>query len=105
MNAKPNYIVAAAFSALATIGFTSGLKASPRVADLRPAAHADSATFAGGCFWSMERPFQHVPGVLSTSVGYTGGHTTNPTYEQVNTRSTGHAEAVQVVYDPSNAAI
>ena len=104
MNAKPNYIVAAAFSALATIGFTSGLKASPRVADLGPAAHADSATFAGGCFWSMERPFQHVPGVLSTSVGYTGGHTTNPTYEQVNTRSTGHAEAVQVVYDPSKVS-
>lgn len=61
----------------------------------------DTATFAGGCFWSMERPFEHVPGVISTTVGYAGGHTANPTYEQVGTRKTGHAESVQVVYDPS----
>jgi peptide-methionine (S)-S-oxide reductase len=64
-------------------------------------ARRDTATFAGGCFWSMERPFQHVPGVTETTVGYTGGHTANPTYEQVNSRSTGHAESVQVVYDPA----
>ena len=61
----------------------------------------DTAMFAGGCFWSMERPFQHVPGVLATTVGYAGGHTKNPTYEQVNTRTTGHTETVLVEYDPA----
>jgi peptide-methionine (S)-S-oxide reductase len=61
----------------------------------------DTAMFAGGCFWSMERPFQHMPGVLSTTSGYAGGHTTNPTYEQVNTGTTGHTETVLVEYDPS----
>jgi peptide-methionine (S)-S-oxide reductase len=61
----------------------------------------DTAMFAGGCFWSMERPFEHVPGVLSTTVGYAGGHTKNPTYEQVNTRTTGHTETVLVEYDPA----
>lgn len=61
----------------------------------------DTAMFAGGCFWSMERPFDHVPGVLSTTVGYAGGHTKNPTYEQVNTRTTGHTETVLVEYDPA----
>jgi peptide-methionine (S)-S-oxide reductase len=67
-----------------------------------PAASPSAvATFAGGCFWSMERPFQHVPGVISTTVGYTGGHTTNPSYENVGTRTTGHTESVEVVYDPT----
>lgn len=64
-------------------------------------AKIDTAMFAGGCFWSMERPFQHVPGVVATTVGYAGGHTKNPTYEQVNTRTTGHTETVQVEFDPS----
>ncbi|MEO7367576.1 MAG: peptide-methionine (S)-S-oxide reductase MsrA [Gemmatimonadaceae bacterium] len=64
-------------------------------------AKVDTAMFAGGCFWSMERPFQHVPGVVATTVGYAGGHTKNPTYEQVNTRTTGHTETVQVEFDPS----
>ena len=65
------------------------------------AAARDTAMFAGGCFWSMERPFAHVPGVVSTTVGYAGGRTKNPTYEQVNTRSTGHTETVLVEYDPA----
>lgn len=59
------------------------------------------ATFAGGCFWCMEPPFDAVEGVLSTTSGYTGGHVENPTYEEVSRGGTGHAESVQVTYDPS----
>lgn len=58
------------------------------------------ATFAGGCFWCMEPPFDRLDGVISTTSGYTGGHTKNPTYEQVSSGASGHAEAVRIVYDP-----
>ena len=58
------------------------------------------ATFAGGCFWCMEPPFDKLDGVISTTSGYTGGHKENPTYEQVSSGTTGHAEAIQVIYDP-----
>jgi peptide-methionine (S)-S-oxide reductase len=60
-----------------------------------------TATFAGGCFWCMQPPFEELMGVVSTTVGYTGGFKVNPTYEEVSAGGTGHAESIQVVYDPS----
>lgn len=65
-----------------------------------PAPAYAKAIFAGGCFWCMEHPFDILPGVISTTSGYTGGQKKNPTYEEVSSGNTGHAEAVQVVYDP-----
>jgi peptide-methionine (S)-S-oxide reductase len=59
------------------------------------------ATFAGGCFWCMEHPFDEIPGVVSVTSGYTGGQKKNPTYEEVSAGGTGHAESVQIVYDPA----
>jgi len=58
------------------------------------------ATFGGGCFWCMQQPFDALKGVISTSVGYTGGHVTNPTYRQICEGTTGHAEVIQVTFDP-----
>ena len=59
------------------------------------------ATFAGGCFWCMEPPYDKLEGVISTTSGYTGGQKANPTYEEVSAGITGHAEAVQILYDPT----
>src|SRR2546427_4311376 len=64
------------------------------------AAPLDTATFAGGCFWSMEHPFDQLDGVASVTVGYMGGRTSRPSYEDVSSGETGHLESVQVVYDP-----
>jgi peptide-methionine (S)-S-oxide reductase len=71
---------------------------------ITPFAHADTiktekATFAGGCFWCMESPFDEMKGVLSTTSGYTGGNVKNPSYKQVSNGKTGHAEAVEIKYD------
>lgn len=61
----------------------------------------EKATFAGGCFWCMESPYDKLKGVLSTTVGYTGGEEKNPTYDEVCSGRTGHAEAIEISYDPS----
>ena len=62
------------------------------------------ATFAGGCFWCMESEFGELDGIISATVGYTGGTVANPTYEQVSAGTTGHAEAVEIVYDPAKVS-
>ncbi|WP_080146433.1 peptide-methionine (S)-S-oxide reductase MsrA [Marinilactibacillus piezotolerans] len=60
----------------------------------------EKALFAGGCFWCMVEPFEEQDGIISVTSGYTGGHIENPTYEQVKSQTTGHTEAVEIVFDP-----
>lgn len=80
----------------------NGESASPRPSKV--STDVAIATFAGGCFWCMEHPFDVVDGVISTVSGYTGGHIPNPSYQQVSAGGTGHAEAVQISYDPTKVS-
>jgi len=68
------------------------------------AQETDTATFAGGCFWCMEHPFDELDGVISTTSGYTGGHKDHPSYAEVSSGTTGHAEAVQIRFDPKRVS-
>lgn len=87
------------FLSFATIvAATFAIGATPR----NPAtAKYEIATFAGGCFWSLQEELRDIPGVAKTTVGYTGGTVPNPTYEMVSSGTTGHTEAVQVIFDPT----
>lgn len=85
--------------ALGLLGAGCSARAGEKKTGEKP-EHTATATFAGGCFWCMEPPFDALDGVISTTSGYTGGHEKNPTYRSVSAGGTGHAESVQVVYDP-----
>jgi peptide-methionine (S)-S-oxide reductase len=97
--------------ALVLIGFRLSTASSRNVAalvsapahgaELAAAPSEDTAVFAGGCFWGVEAVFDHVKGVKRAISGYAGGQLANPSYEQVSTGETGHAESVEVIYDPS----
>jgi peptide-methionine (S)-S-oxide reductase len=82
------------------VGFVGGLPVSDAAEDQKLA----KATFAGGCFWCMEEAFEKVDGVVSVTSGYTGGRKASPTYEEVSAGGTGHAESVEVLYDPAKVS-
>ena len=93
----------AAVAALAACAATDSGAAETEAAlgfDIDPAT-ADTAVFAGGCFWCMEKPFEDLDGVASVISGFSGGTVPNPTYDEVTRKTTGHYESVQVIYDPS----
>ncbi|MEI6738295.1 MAG: peptide-methionine (S)-S-oxide reductase, partial [Pseudomonadota bacterium] len=78
--------------------------AQPKAVATAVADGMAKATFAGGCFWCMEGPFDKIDGVISTTSGYIGGSKKDPTYKEVSAGTTGHAEAVEIVYDPKKVS-
>jgi len=83
------------------VGLSADDQTPGRASSSAPLAGLQTATFAGGCFWCVESDFDKVPGVISTTSGYTGGRSAHPSYEQVSRGGTGHAESVEVVFDPA----
>ena len=99
---KTRAIVGLLFAALmAPAAALSGTSSPDKMADGK---QLSTAIFAGGCFWCMEPPFDKLDGVSSTTSGYIGGNKPNPTYEQVSAGTTGHTEAVKIVYDPAKVS-
>ena len=106
-----NFLVPAALILAAGVSLTASTVASRPAAVVVPApaldqprlprAALDTAVFAGGCFWGIEAVFEHLKGVRSAISGYAGGTTKRPSYEDVSSGTTGHAESVEVIYDPS----
>ena len=80
------------------VTFGAAARDNVHAADAKPVS---KATFAGGCFWCMQPAFDGLPGVSSTTVGYTGGQKVNPTYEEVSAGGTGHAESIEITFDPT----
>jgi peptide-methionine (S)-S-oxide reductase len=85
----------------AVITFAATTRPEPGFAQSSLGTVRDTAVFAGGCFWGIEGVFEHVKGVTSATAGYAGGSVSSPSYEQVSSGGTGHAESVRVIYDPS----
>jgi len=94
----------AAAGLVAALLLTAAAAQAPKAPPAGSAGATSSATFAGGCFWCMEPPYDKLDGVISTTSGYMGGTVKNPTYAQVSAGTTGHAEVVQVVYDPKKVS-
>jgi len=100
MSPRKGSMIALLFSFIAATTVVAGNDSMKKTTETATGKF-EKATFAGGCFWCMEAPFDKLPGVVSVTSGYTGGNMKNPTYKQVSAGGTGHAEAVQIVYDPT----
>jgi len=97
---QPRFLTALVLLVVAACG-QPGAAGEPPVQSGADSGRRETAVFAGGCFWSVERNFEAMPGVVSAVSGFAGGRTANPTYEQVVAGGTGHLEAVQVTFDPA----